>query len=496
MFKLNITKYLTGGSDFIMKPKNSNFHSLRRSAIILAVILASTIVLSGAVYAANDFMSSSASTGTQKSPDSSYTPVSNALNVIRNGLELKKTALVNAEITFSAEEFEKTLGVKKLSSITIKSLPDISTGVLIAGDQEVTVGQTISRENIKYLRIVPYPNRLGKITFTFSNTDSKSDIRTSGNELNIKCSISVLDSLNFAPSASSFEVSTQKNIALVKSMQAYEPENDSIRYSIVSSPKKGKLIISDKNSGSFIYIPNNNYTGKDSFQYVAIDEYGNESAVATASIKVVKSAANVFFEDLKNHWAHNSAIKAAGAGFVDAESTDFYPDSLVSRAEFVKMAVIAAKQDKNLPKVTDTGFADDDSIPSEYKSYIKRAYDLGYIKGTSTDTGIYFNPNNALTRAEAAVIINKILAIPASETKSGIFSGINVSISDAVAIPSWAADDINSLYVNGIIKGEGNGKINAEGYVDKAQAVELLCNMVEYTAAKSKSTGFLSFLFK
>lgn len=496
MFKLNITKYLMRGSDLIMKPKNSNVRSAKRRAVILAAMLVSAIILSGAAYAADDLMSSSASTGTQKTPESSYTPVSNALNIIRNSLELKKTALVNTEITFSPEEFEKILGVKKLSSITIKSLPDISTGVLIAGNQEVTVGQTISRENLKYLRIVPYPDRLGKITFTFSNTDSKSDIRAAGNEIDIKCAVSVLDSLNFAPSASSFEVSTQKNIALVKAMQAYEPDNDLVRYSIVASPKKGKLIISDESLGSFIYIPNSNYTGKDSFKYVAIDEYGNESNIATATIKVVKPAANVFFADLKNHWAHNSAIKAVGAGFVDASSTEFYPDSLVSRSEFVKMAVIAAKQDKNLSGVNDTGFADDDSIPSEYKSYIKRAYDLGYIKGTATDTGVYFNPNNALTRAEAAVIINKILAIPATEIKSGIFSGINVGIADAVAIPSWAADDINSLYVNGIIKGEGNGKINAEGYVNKAQAVELLCNMVDYTAAKAKSNGFLSFLFK
>ena len=53
-------------------------------------------------------------------------PLSPAVNIIRNRFELKKPALVNSEVTFKPEEFEKILGIKKLKYITITKLPGYS----------------------------------------------------------------------------------------------------------------------------------------------------------------------------------------------------------------------------------------------------------------------------------------------------------------------------------------------------------------------------------
>ena len=416
-------------------------------------------------------------------------PLSPAVNIIRNRFELKKPALLNNEITFRPEEFEKILGIKKLKYITVTKLPDFTEGVLTLGGSDVLEGQTISRENIKYIRLVPYPNRVGTIKFSFKNTDD-----TTRNS-SIQCIVAVLESILFAPSANPINITTQKNIPVFKSMDGFDPDECAISYRIVKAPKNGLLEIIDDTAGNFIYRPNKNFTGNDSFVYQVEDEYGNLSNLATAQIKVTKAACDVKFTDLENHWAANSAIKAAAAGFIDVDLKDpdlkFEPDTPMTRAAFVEMVMRAAKLDKNLSEVYRTGFADDSDIPFRYKSYVTKAYELGVIKGIPTETGLYFDPNSKITRAEAAVIVNNILKIPAVSTVM-----MKPVFVDAVFIPEWAESDIMALNSCGIIKGDQNGNINPNGLLSKAQSVEMLCGMLDYTKNSKKSGGLFSFLFK
>ena len=418
--------------------------------------------------------------------------LSTAVNVIRSNLELKKSAFVNTDITFTADEFERVLGTKKLTHITITKLPPVSEGVLLLGGVEVLGGQTISRENIKYMRLIPYPDRLGTIKFYFKNTGDQAE------ETPILCTISVTQTLNFAPSAYPTNISTQKNIAVFGSMNGVDPDkNKSISYKIVRMPKKGVLSVSDASNGHFMYKPNPNFTGTDNFVYQIEDEYGNLSNLATVEIKITKAASNIVFSDMKNHWAHNSAIKAFANGIIGANTINselsFNPNLLISRAEFLEMTMKAAKLDKNLEETYSTGFADDTDIALKYKPYVKIAQELGIIQGIITDTGVYFDPNSAITRSEAAVIINNILNVPINNLSRATAKSQFV---DAVSIPKWAEKDITALNLCGIIKGDENGNMNPYGLMDKAQSVEMLCAMVDYKDNQKKPFNLLSWLFK
>ena len=415
--------------------------------------------------------------------------LSHAVNIIRNRIELKKTALLNGEITFRPEEFEKILGLKKLKYITITKLPSFDEGVLTLGGSEILEGQTVSRENIQYIRLVPYPNRIGTIKFYFKNADDTTP------DSSIQCVISVLDSLHFSPSANAVNITTQKNIAVFKSMDGTDPDDDAINYKIVKGPKNGFLEVLDETNGCFVYRPKNNFTGADSFVYQIEDEYGDISNLATVQIKVTKAASSVKFSDMEDHWAANSAVKAVGAGFIDIDADlKFEPDTHMTRAAFVEMIMRAAKLDNNLSEVYKTGFADDSDIPFRFKSYITKAYELGVIKGIPTETGLYFDPNSIITRAEAAVIVNNILKIPAALTDgNGAAKSVFV---DAVFIPEWAEKDIAALNSYGIIKGDENGNVNPNELLTKAQSVEMFCAMLDYNKDLKKSTGLFSFLFK
>ena len=417
-------------------------------------------------------------------------PLSPAVNIIRNNIELKKPALINSEITFKPDEFEKILGIKKLNSITITKLPDLNEGVLTLAGSDILEGQTISRENIQYIRLVPYPNRTGTINFYFKNSD---DITKNAS---LQCVVSVLDTIKFAPAAKPVNLTTQKNIPVFKSMNGIDPDNSDIYYKIIKGPKNGFLEVLDETNGSFIYRPKNNYTGNDSFIYQVEDIYGNISNPATAQIKITKAASNIKFTDMFDmfeHWAANSAVKAVAAGFIDVDINNpdlkFEPDKSMTRAEFVEMALRAAKLDKNMSEVYKTGFADDSDIPFKYKSYVTKAYELGVIKGISTETGVYFDPNGIITRAEAAVIVNNILKVPAAIKTSSVFI-------DAVFIPKWAEEDISALNSSGILNGDENGNVNPNGLLNKAQSVEILCAMIDYKNNSTKTGGIFSFLFK
>lgn len=81
---------------------------MKKSSKKLAVILATLILLScgAAVYAA----------GTSA-------VVSPALNIISRDVSLIKTGLTGNEITFTAEDFDEALGVSKISSVVILTVP-------------------------------------------------------------------------------------------------------------------------------------------------------------------------------------------------------------------------------------------------------------------------------------------------------------------------------------------------------------------------------------
>jgi hypothetical protein len=183
------------------------------------------------------------------------------------------------------------------------------------------------------------------------------------------------------------------------------------------------------------------------------------------------------------HWAANSAVRGVAAGFIDINPDfKFNPAELMTRAEFVHMALRAAKLDKNLPEIMRTDFADDGDIPANYKSYVKKAHDLGIINGIELDTGSYFDPNSIITRVEAAVLLNNILKVPA-----GAVSASKPVFADSVYIPSWAEKDIAALNALGIINGDQNGNFNPYGLLDKAQSAEMLCNMIAYKDSLKKS---------
>lgn len=132
-------------------------------------------------------------------------------------------------------------------------------------------------------------------------------------------------------------------------------------------------------------------------------------------VKAAGDAPEMPYTDMKDHWAEEAvaALYSQGlVGFADGET--FEPDAKVTRSEILEtlMSVIPVEEKfGTLLETVDSSFIDltaDDELFAE----VEAAERLGIIP---IHYGVAFEPNNTVTRAEAASMINKLINIEVIE---------------------------------------------------------------------------------
>lgn len=399
--------------------------------------------------------------------------ISPAIEEIEKHITLKKCTVVNDNISFSSSDFDDSFCMKS-EFIKLESLPDTSLGVLKLESLDLFENQIIARDDFDKIVFCPRENVSGYTEFSFCNATTKQS------QVSVSCIINVLEEINLAPCAVSQKISTGTNISAFKFLKATDPEYDELSFEVVSYPAHGSVTISDDSSGYFCYKPESGYSGKDSFVYMVTDKYGNKSEKAKVEINVAKIASDIVFSDLEGHWACNSAVKTASKGLMegvyDTETGayNFNPGDAISRGDFLAMALISAGKESEISFVTETSFADNDSIPMNIRSYAEYALVSGIVNGHVTDDGKrVFASNEPLTRAQAAVIVNNILKLPDTDNDITVFA-------DSASIPDWAGSAVANLTSCGIFNGTGYGEIRPESIVTRAEAAEILCNIDDF----------------
>lgn len=425
---------------------------------VITVTLASMLLLSGKAL-------------TAAAKDEIH-PVSPALEIIAESVELVKTGIIGSDIVFSENDFILASGAEGMKTVTFVSLPDILSGKLMLGDREVMKNETVKAEDLSKLKFVSSFDYPTEASFRIKINDY------SGDEMS--CLVYTLDEINYAPvtgkaaGVTGEAVETYKNITVFDTMKVLDPENDSVTYEITEQPKKGIVTVTNRKSGAYTYTPIANYTGSDSFTYVATDKYGNVSKPAKVSIEIEKPKNDVVFTDLLGHWAHNAAIEVSTAGIMGANNIGgklyFNPDEPMTRSEFLSMAMICAGIEADKTS-TVTVFADDAEIPSKHKAYISTAYEMGIIKGSTDGNVITFSPDATITRAECAVILNNILDLSQPV--------ITPDFEDSEAVPSWAESALYSLSSASILSGTGGGLISPNSLITRAQGAQIFSSILK-----------------
>lgn len=378
-----------------------------------------------------------------------------------------KSGSSSKEIRFSSDDFRITGSDSvKLDSIILTALPDAQAGVLMVGNELLASGDVVALSALDGMRFIPFSaSELQTTSFSLTPVFSSGK---SGKEIDVN--LYLLSQDNYTPIAENMMFNTYKNVAYTGRFSAVDPEGDLISFQLVDKPARGSVSIIEDGNGQFVYSPYENKTGKDSFTYIAIDSYGNRSEEATVKIQIEKPTTKVTYADMNDHPAYNDAIQLAEEEiFIGANMNGnfyFHPDVPMTRAEFLAMAMAAAESNV-MSGITVTGFSDDYSIQTWAKPYVASALKTGIVQGYLSDDGrVEFHANQAITHAEAAVLLDRLLSISDAS--------IETWAEGYTLIPEWACQSVMNLETAGLMNADDSGTFRLHEVVTRADAAQLI----------------------
>ena len=415
----------------------------KRKNICIAIAVLMLIAIATICISAED-TSLELTVGSVETVKNEEALISHGLQVIAAQKPMVIAGLRGNVLNFSEERFACAMNLSSVEYITVTKLPNVSCGSLYIGSEGVSEGQTVKASDIALMTYEEASAGVGgEASFEFTVNDSTYEMT---------CNIIMIDTVNYSPTVSlaspaSLNVETYRNVLVTGALSAYDPEGDAMVYEIVKYPENGRLSLDNQTLGTYTYVPDEAYTGEDSFCYVVRDIYGNYSASEEVKIHVATQGCATVYSDLLDHALHSSAIAMTECGVMNGVQVgDYYyfeADRSVSRAEFLVTAMSAIGI-KNLPEVSTTVFADDREISDEMKGYVSLAYSKGYISGIKVGGDLYFKPDEPIKLSEAAVIISNMIGY--AEPK------VVPVFADAERIPAWSEKAIKSLHALGILE--------------------------------------------
>lgn len=173
------------------------------------------------------------------------------------------------------------------------------------------------------------------------------------------------------------------------------------------------------------------------------------------------------FYDIDNAlWAKESILDLYERKIVSGSTNGyFYPNNLIKREEFAKMAALAfqLKSEAALPF---------DDVPEDawYRSYLSLAYGENIIFGIDTNL---FGVGQNLTRQDLAVIIYRAMRL-----KNVEFGEERLNFSDNGEIASYAREAVGKICGLGIISGMPDGTFRPGEYATRAQTAVILSGVL------------------
>ena len=379
--------------------------------------------------------------------------VSYGLRVLAAREELVFAGLCGNEISFTAEDICRAMNLSELEYITVRSLPQPGEGTLFVGSVGASEGQVISAGSLPLLSFAAADDS--------TPSEATMTISVDGSDYTITCRLCLLDRLNYTPTVSlaptvSLNIATYKSLATAGTISAYDPEGDELTYEIVRYAAHGRVTLTDRHTGAYVYTPDAGYTGQDSFDYVVYDRYGNYSTSATVSITVSPLPSSPTYADLEGRTDSAAILAVSAAGLMNGTQVGadayFKPDEAISRVEFLVTAMQAAGiTSETAASASTPKLADLSEIPVAMRPFVGYALERGYVNGKTVNGELLLAPHDTITRAEAAVILSNIIGYAVEDTVT--------TFADAEALPAWSEGALTSLRALGILTApDGNAR--------------------------------------
>ena len=172
----------------------------------------------------------------------------------------------------------------------------------------------------------------------------------------------------------------------------------------------------------------------------------------------------VTFTDMNGHWAQAKVNNLAALGIVNGYNDgSFLPEKKVTRAEFSKMLCLT------LGLGGDSYRADfADVAPADwYAPYVLALSGKGIVTGYNGS----FNPNDEITRQDAAVMTWRALQ------QNGVAKGSGATFADDASVADYAKEAVSVLGGLGVINGYNNN-FNPNNNTTRAETASILNNVL------------------
>ena len=200
----------------------------------------------------------------------------------------------------------------------------------------------------------------------------------------------------------------------------------------------------------------------------AVDASGN---IGRASVDIDPYNVGHKFTDIQDYWGATYVDFLYNADITTGYSDGtFRPNQNISRAQFAVMLYRYLKLDESKYASVNLPFADLGSIPAYAIPAVKALYTEGVITGSEKNGKLYFNPDSALTRAQAAAMIGR--------TQAKGYTLADLTFSDSASIPAYAAYYIRAMVGQGVISGYSDGTFKPHSNITRGQMAKILYNLM------------------
>ena len=288
--------------------------------------------------------------------------------------------------------------------------------------------------------------------------------------------IKFLEKVNYAPKTDGVieatSLTTQRNISLHGKMSGTDSEGDTLEYVIIKYPEVGSIKLLDKNSGDFLYTPPSSFVGDTEFTYVVRDEYGNFSKPATVPIKVNERMCEATYNDMRDDVGEVAAITLTAIGAVDGK--------LIGDGVYFCPDDTVTKAEFLVMAMKCVGVAPDKSLTTVYFDDAEKIAPpmLSYV-ATAAKMGIIngeFDGEKLNFSPNDA--ITKYEAAMIMSSLSDIESDATVTVfADSESYPVWAEDAIMEMCSLGVIEATDN-MIEADAPMTKRASVMALYKLM------------------
>lgn len=181
-----------------------------------------------------------------------------------------------------------------------------------------------------------------------------------------------------------------------------------------------------------------------------------------ASVFTVSAAT---FEDMPDDWSTTALQHAVANGLLQGTDNKLLPKDKLTRAQMATILVraLGATEKGDISSFTDV------KTSAWYYDAMAISYKMGIFRG---DGAGKMNPDNAITRQEAFVVLSRAFSLSSSTT-----SGLN-RFTDSADVASWAKEGIEALVINGYVGGS-NGKLNPNANITRAEFAQVMYNLVK-----------------